>query len=261
MLNRTFKHAYVIPTFALIALPNIAKAQTFIETFDHPTGTNGQVLFHADPVYLATGASPSGGDKKGNVPYLNGLVIQNNNTAPFAAGGWGLINHDQSGSGYFLYEGTNNGSAPSYAGKFWQSYNLVTVTPNTLYNFSFYLTNSTPRPLSTQNPAVVQPFINGLSLGAGVSAKGYYTDGVNGDGWQKFTFGWNSGSFTTADISLFNQRVTGDGNDFGMDTISLNTASSVPEPGAVALLLAGGLTGAGLFLRRRRKQRQMQTVG
>ena len=47
----------------------------------------------------------------------------------------------------------------------------------------------------------------------------------------------------------------------GVGHWTLQGASSVPEPGTVALLVAGGLAGAGLFMRRRRKQRQTQTLG
>src|SRR5271156_1972941 len=69
----------------LLVLSASASAQIFIEDFDHPTGANGQVVFRGASIYLATGASPSGGDKNGNSPYLNGFVVQNNNFTPFSS--------------------------------------------------------------------------------------------------------------------------------------------------------------------------------
>jgi PEP-CTERM motif len=237
----------VVALTLILSNASLAKADViFQQNFDNPTGSNGQVVFRADPIYLAAGAIPSGGDKNGNTPYLNGLVLQNNNFPPFPAGGWGVIGHDQGGTGFFLYEGTNNGSAPSYVGTFWRDSSSVPVLPNTNYTFSFYLTNSTPRSLPSLNPAIVQPLINGVALGAGVSANGFFTDGISGDGWQQFTFTWNSGSATTADMSLMDLRATGDGNDFGIDTITLvGPAATVPEPSAIALLSLGGLGLAG----------------
>jgi hypothetical protein len=184
------------------------------------------------------------------LPWLNGFVIQNNNFEPFISGGWGLISHDQSGSGYFLYEGTNNGSAPSYQGKVWETFAPVPVLPDTTYAFSFYLTNS-----NGQNPAIIQPFINGAPIGPGVSALGFFTDGIPGHEWQQFTFTWNSGSSTTAILSLVNQQTVGGGagDDFGIDTIAFSPFSaSVPEPSTLTLLALGSCGVLGYGWRRRR---------
>jgi PEP-CTERM motif len=224
----------------LLATSSPANAQIVVESFDNPTGANGQVLFRADAIYLATGASPSGGDRNGNSPYLNGYVLQNNNFPPFNPGSWGLISHDQSGTGYFLWEGTNTGSAPSYAGTFWESFTPISVSPNTTYDVLFYLVNSNAQ----GNYAIVQPSINGVTLGAGVSARGYYTDGISGDGWQKFDFSWDSGSATTADLKLVNLRNNNiPGDDFGVDMISL---TPVPEPSSMML---SGIVGLAVLAR------------
>lgn len=107
MKKVTFILAALIGTLQIIAQ---SKAD-FIENFTTDrTGANGQVLFQGSSIYLASGASPSGGDANGNSPYENGFVLQNNNFAPFSTGGWGLISQGQGGAGdYYLYEGTNNG--------------------------------------------------------------------------------------------------------------------------------------------------------
>ena len=76
-------------------------------------------------------------------------------------------------------------------------------------------------------------------------------------------FNWNSGVATTADLSLYNLRSTGIGNDFAVDTISFDPVDpvdpvdpgpgpAVPEPSSMALFAAGGLVLAAY--RRKRKQ-------
>ena len=132
-------------------------------------------------------------------------MVQNNNFPPFSPPGtWGLIDQDQSGSGYFLYEGTYNGAASSYAGTFWRTFHPMPVKKNTDYVLSFYLTNS-----NSGNPAIVQPYVNGSPISTGVSAQGYWNDGIVGDGWQQFASIWNSDEATTADLSLVTLRVSG----------------------------------------------------
>jgi hypothetical protein len=221
----------------------------YIQTFT-PTGLNNAVNFTASGIYLDNAGN--GGDATGNTTTLNGFILQNNNFAPFSTGGWGLISQAQDGpSGYFLYEGTNNGSLGpngSFQWTVWGS--TTTVTADTYYTFSFYLTNSED---VDSNLAIIQPFINGVAVGAGVSANGYYADGKTADQWQEFTFTWYSGNSTTADMSLVNQQTNGAGfgDDFGIDTIAL-TANPAPEPSSLVLLGSGIACLAGYGWRRRK---------
>jgi hypothetical protein len=83
-------------------------------------------------------------------------------------------------------------------------------------------------------------------LGSPVSPVG--TFGSNG--WQKFTFAWNSGGNTSASLILHDFTATAIGNDFGTDDILVQAA--VPEPGSLTLL-CGALVTASLALRRRKK--------
>ena len=140
---------------------------------------------------------------------------------------WGLIDQDQGGGGYFLYEGTFTGKAPSFAKTFWDTAAPVPVSPHTDYSFSFYLANSNT---IADHEAIVQPSINEAPVGSPVVAKGYYTDGISGDGWQQFTVHWNSGSATTAALELSDLQPSGYGNDFGVDTITLTDLSASPTP-------------------------------
>jgi PEP-CTERM motif len=230
----------------LVSFVAPAKAD-IVETFD-PIGPNNQVNFQASSIYLA---NANGGNATGNTTTFNGFVIQNNNFAPFSTGGWGLISQGQGGSGYFLYEGTQNGSLGpngSFQGTVWQSYTAVAVSQNTAYTFSFFLTNSES---ADGNLAIIQPFVNGSALGAGVSAKGSFSDGNSADKWQQFSFTWNSGTSVTANLSLVNQQTAGAGfgDDFGVDTIAL---TAVPEPSSFGLLCIGAVGFVGHWKRRKK---------
>ena len=144
----------------------------------------------------------------------NSLVIKATSGDIFA----NTIPADASGSGYFLFSGTyteinTDGNAlyisPAFA-----------VTPNTDYMVSFSLTNA-----FDINIAQIQPQINGVALGAGVSAVGTYAT----NGWQTFSFAYNSGAATSAVLSLHDLVMTGIGNDVGVDNILV-----VSVPGAAA---------------------------
>jgi hypothetical protein len=147
------------------------------------------------------------------------------------------IGSDVSGAGYFLFEGTGGSVAGTIM---FQSPNFA-VTQNTNYKVSFYLTNEDPT-----NVASLQPELDGQSLGSPVSAVG--TWGTNG--WQQFTFSWNSGSNTTAAVILNDLQSTSTGNDFGVDDISVSPAT--PEPATVALL---GIGVFGLLVKTAAKRR------
>jgi hypothetical protein len=209
---------------ALVVLNSVLRAQAqYVQNFDSPAGANGQVVYRASSIYLADGASPSGGDKLGNSFTNNSFIVPNTAAVEMVAGiNYGNINQDQSGAGYFLYEGTENTAQPRplYSGTLWRVFDPVPVTNGATYVFSFYLTN-----VGTLNPAQVRPFINDAAIGDAVSASGNFDDGIAGHQWQRFTFVWTADA-ATADIRLDNLRTVGAGNDFAVDTISLAPASA-----------------------------------
>ena len=221
----------ILPIVLLALLPRLLAADV-IETFNSSDADN-QVLFRADAIYSADGVTPSGGNINGNASTLNGFVVEDNDFAPFSTQGFGLINQDQSGVGNFLYNGTNNGSAPDYVGLVWGSQQPVAVSTNTDYILSFYLTNS-----NDLNTAIIQPSINGTDLVGQAEAMGFFSDGVQGNGWQRFEFQWFSDTSTIASIDLRNLRANGSGNDFGLDTISL---TAVPEPSTASFIFCASL--------------------
>ena len=90
----------------------------------------------------------------------------------------------------------------------------VNVTPNTNYAFSAWLEN-----ITSINPAKLQFSINGQTLGQPMLAN--VTDCI----WDQFYTTWNSGSATTAVISIVNMNTILSGNDFALDDISFAPVS------------------------------------
>ncbi|MEM7102619.1 MAG: CUB domain-containing protein [Bacteroidota bacterium] len=86
----------------------------------------------------------------------------------------------------------------------------VTVNPNTDYMFSTYATA-----VVTDNPAQLQFSINGNLLGSTFNLSSTTCS------WEQFFEGWNSGANETAEICIVNQNISGGGNDFAIDDISL----------------------------------------
>lgn len=127
----------------------------------------------------------------------------------------------------YLVNYTTPGSGCTFAAgdRVWNTYSPVTVLPNTNYEYSFYVANQT-----ATSPAQIAPTINGTPLIAGsVSATG-----TGNTSWKKFTYTWNSGAFTYADLALINRNAATTGNDFAVDEISFKLAPALPVPGCTA---------------------------
>ncbi|MFM2358248.1 MAG: hypothetical protein RLY16_241, partial [Bacteroidota bacterium] len=110
------------------------------------------------------------------------------------------------------------------------SQNGITVTPNTTYYFSAWgLT------LVAGNNAILQFSINGTQVGTTATLPDGYTSTSGPYNWVRFFGSWNSGSSTTANLSIVNNQLAAGGNDFGLDDISF---SSLP-PVTLAVTAAG----------------------
>lgn len=88
---------------------------------------------------------------------------------------------------------------------------IVGITPNTEYEFSTYVAS-----LSEINPALLQFKINGVLLGQPFQASPTIC------AWNKFFEKWDSGTSTSATISIVNQNTVGNGNDFSLDDINFS---------------------------------------
>ena len=91
--------------------------------------------------------------------------------------------------------------------KIWEQ--TIPVSQNTTYYFVTWVES-----LRATNPAQLQFSVNGTLLGS------IFTASSSTCVWQQFYATWNSGSNTTADISIVNENTIATGNDFGLDDIS-----------------------------------------
>lgn len=173
----------------------------------------------------------------------NGFITTTTNTSviwPGIPDEFGAeINSGVGGTGDFLFDGTfdyssGNPDIPAGQDEYFIG-SAFAVAPNTTYDVSFYLTSA-----NGTNSPLVQPEIDGALLGSAVSPVG--TWGSNG--WQQFSFTWNSGSNTTASLILHDLTATPTGNDFGTANILVSTPA--PEPATLPSLLALGCALFGL---------------
>jgi hypothetical protein len=151
------------------------------------------------------------GDVSGPAAYWIG---KNASQAPGAYGDWYNGGDHTTGTGNMLVvDGANSATTP-----FWEE--VVPVTPNTTYTFSYWGaevdhdSNSLPH---------LQLKINGSSVGI-KDIQEYSPD--NGGRWENFTFTWNSGASSRADLALFDLNTDTPWNDFALDDISFGAHPS-----------------------------------
>ncbi|MGD0711150.1 MAG: T9SS type A sorting domain-containing protein [Bacteroidales bacterium] len=85
----------------------------------------------------------------------------------------------------------------------------ITVFPNTVYFFTTWVCSVHPL-----NPAQLQFLVGNLTIGSIFTASA-----DTNNHWLQFYATWNSGTHTTADISIINKNTIANGNDFGLDNI------------------------------------------
>lgn len=100
----------------------------------------------------------------------------------------------------------------------------ITVTPNTTYNFSTWVTS-----LNTISPASLQFSVNGVPLGGIFNAPNSCCP------WLQFFAIWNSGTNTSATICIVNQNTTFGGNDFALDDISFRACNTCTATATVTI--------------------------
>jgi len=128
-----------------------------------------------------------------------------------------------SGTGNFMMV---NGSAATSPPVVWQQ-GPVTVLPNTDYYFSAWAMS-----LNNVPPYAELRFsVNGTQVGttAILTAGPSSTAGIAPSNWVRFYGVWNSGSTTSAIVSIVDNQLAAGGNDFGLDDISFGTLSTFIE--------------------------------
>ena len=99
----------------------------------------------------------------------------------------------------------------------------IPVLPATNYTFSYWI-----QTVALNNPAQIKTLINGLPITGNAT-----TSSANAPGtlcnWIQYTYPWNSGANTTAKITLINNILQSNGNDFALDDISMVTTITCPN--------------------------------
>ncbi len=114
-----------------------------------------------------------------------------------------FVGHDHTtGTGNFMI--VNGAGTPNTS--VWIQ--TISVVPNSDYIFSSWVCSVHP-----SSPAKLQFSVNGILLGS------IFTAPSTINTWINFSATWNSGSNTSAIISIINQNTTASGNDFGLDDI------------------------------------------
>ena len=201
----------------------ISVAQELIANGDFSSGVSG---FTTDAQYTNQQSFYSGTTTSGLVP--EGLYAVNTNAFsgyPSAPSGYhpNFYGRDHTtGTGNFMMI---NGSAPAsgIAPVVWQQ-SGITVLPNTDYYFSAWAQS-----LNNVPPYASLRFsVNGTQVGttATLTAGPSSNAGVSSTYWIRFYGTWNSGSATSANVSIVDLQLAAGGNDFGLDDISFGTLST-----------------------------------
>ena len=110
--------------------------------------------------------------------------------------------HTTSNGNMLIADGSTTGTA-----KVWYSQTPITVTPGKNYTFSYFLTS-----VVSGGPAKLEVLINNGSLGPSVTAPS------NSCIWEEHSYVWNSGTNTTAVITIIDRESAGF-NDFAIDDL------------------------------------------
>ncbi len=158
-------------------------------------------------------------------------------------GSWGSCGDHTTGSGNFMWA---DASQASFGLPIWSQ--TFPVIANTNYVFSYWYQNVNPN--SWDPPGTVQLSVNGVLQGSPLTAP------VTACQWVQNCITWNSGTSTSATISIINQSAFFGGNDFGFDDISfkecmtttppctinavVNSPANICQGGSTALVASGG---------------------
>lgn len=189
---------------------------TFLDNPNSPnpiTSTPGDITYHLVAEVTGNNLIVNGNFAAGNTGFTSGYNFANPNITEgqFFVGAspkaWNpsldnCTDHT-SGSGNMMLV---NGS-PLIDVNVWTQ--TITVSPNTNYAFSTWI-----QALWPPNPAQLQFSINGKVMGSVITAS------LPTCNWNQFYTTWNSGSTTSATISIVNKNSMIQGNDFALDDIS-----------------------------------------
>lgn len=156
--------------------------------------TNGNTGFSSSYTYTSSG-------------FNAGVYYVGSSITAWHSGMTPCTDHTTGGGKMLLVNGAQQQNV-----KVWSQ--TLSVTPNTNYAFSAWL-----QTITTINPAQLQFSINDQLLNT------VFTANANSCVWDQFYATWNSGSSTTATISIVNMNQGYSGNDFALDDIFFGPVS------------------------------------
>lgn len=181
--------------------------------------------FSGDNNYTSTATYSKGNFKCQNGVFTNATNAFTQDAAGIQGGGF-LVD--------FTTAPTGAGCTYTAGSEVWGSYSPVNVLPNTNYEYTFYIANQSDTSL-----AQLAPTINGVALIPGYAQ----ATGTGNASWKKFTYTWNSGAATTADLGIINRSSVNVGNNFAIDEISFKLAGTIRTLPVTWLQVAAKLVG------------------
>lgn len=242
---------YAAAAVALAFSFNAVHAQTvYSDNFDSYTTTTAPVQFTSTFTFVSNALG--NGMNPAMVYSVTNNLARNNGTFAAPVTQHPDIATSEANSAYIplhpFYDNTQNNGEGLYlainAGpnsSIYRPTNSIAVVPSTDYVFSVWMMSWTPAAGNFGRVEVrlegdvstVSSFLDAPST----DPNNYNTWGV----WELRTFVFNSGDNTTINLDIINTDTEANGNDYGIDDISISVFA-VPEPASIAL---SGLGAAG----------------
>ncbi len=164
--------------------------------------SQGNIGFSSDYIYCNIGTVPTNG--------LQGAYGVLTNPKNWFNAFYNCLDHSTPNGNMLVGDGSTSGTA-----RVWYSQTPITLIPGKNYLFSYFLTS-----VVNSIPAKLEVLINNVSLGPPVTAPSISCI------WDEHSYVWNSGTNTTAIISIINREMLGGGNDFAIDDLYFRETTS-----------------------------------
>lgn len=196
------------------ATPTVTPATTTVYTITSNSNTNQNLIFNP-------------GFELGNIGFISDYnyksVLPTRDrraygitTSPILFDDLFIDAPDHSGTGNMMVVDGSEVNAGN--DKVWSQ--SIPVLTNTNYTFKYWVQTA-----ATPSPAVLETHVNGSPIN-GTAPASTYTCPVTAGNWQQVTYTWNSGSNTTATITIYNRNTAGVGNDFALDDFEFYSSTT-----------------------------------
>jgi|UPI000484ECDE gliding motility-associated-like protein len=209
--NNTSATPTVSPTITTVYTVTsgvVANPTNLIVNGDFTLGNTG---FLSDYTYYNVGTVPSSGQQGAYGVATNSRNWFNNFSS--------CLDHTIPNGNMLVADGSTTGTA-----RVWHTQTPITVLPGKNYTFSYFLTS-----VVNSGPAKLEVLINNVSLGTPATAPN------NTCLWEEHSYVWNSGTNTTATISIIDREMITGGNDFAIDDLNFKETPSCIYQKAVTI--------------------------